>query len=314
MRKAAPMGWFLMVLVCAGAFIVAAAAGFFIFIPDAKDLGGCLKTKMYGLSLCKDDPSYARLSSISVVARNAVIVSEDAAFWDHKGIDWVELQRSFETNIEKGRLARGGSTITQQLAKNVYLTPEKTVLRKIREAVIALRIERLYKKEVILEKYLNVVEFDKNVYGIKAAARHYFGIAPSELNAAQAAWLAFLLPNPKKYSVSFHSKKMTPFAFRQMSQIIDRLARFKRIDAETRSVAIQQARTLFGRAAENIDDNYDESLAEELNDALAEEAYEPAHTRPTDSLESELAPEPEIAPVETQQIETEGTSGTETEN
>jgi len=311
-RKAAPMGWFLMVLICSGAFIAAAAAGFFVFIPDAKDLAGCLKTKMYGVSLCKDDPSYVRLSSISQVARNAVIVSEDAAFWDHKGIDWIELRRSFETNIEKGRLARGGSTITQQLAKNVYLTPEKTLLRKVREAVIALRIERLYKKELILEKYLNVVEFDKNVYGIKAAARHYFGVAPSELTAAQGAWLAFLLPNPKKYAVSFHSKKMTPFAYRQMSQIIDRLARFKRIDTETRALALQQARTLFGQTAVTIDESYDESLAEELNEALSEEAIDSRRPPPADRLESELATETEVAPIE--QIEPSDTSATETEN
>lgn len=271
MRKAAPLGWFLMVLICSGVLIASTGAAFFLLIPDARDLGGCLKTKMYGVSLCKDDPNYTRFSSISPVARNAVIVSEDAAFWDHKGLDWVELRRSFETNIEKGRLVRGGSTITQQLAKNVYLTPEKTVLRKIREAVIALRIERLYKKEVILEKYLNVVEFDKNVYGIKAASRHYFGVAPSDLTTAQAAWLAFLLPNPKKYAISFHSKKMTPFAFRQMSEIINRLARFKRIDAETRNLALKDARNLFGAAADNLDENYDEALAAELAEDSGEE-------------------------------------------
>ncbi len=246
MRKAAPLGWFFMAVVCGGLILLASVAWFFVTIPDAADLNKCLTAQMFEVRLCKDDSSYAPLRAISPNMRNAVIASEDSAFWDHKGIDWIELRKSFETNIEKGRLARGGSTITQQLAKNVYLSSEKSLLRKVREAVIAIRIERLYDKNFILEKYLNVVEFDKGVYGVKSAARHYFQVSPANLSIAQAAWLAFLLPNPKKYSVSFHKNKLTPFAFKQMSEIIDRLARFKKISEEEKRASIREARAFFG--------------------------------------------------------------------
>ncbi len=246
MRKAAPLGWFFLAILCAGAIAVGSIAWFFVTIPDATDLNKCLTAQMFEVRLCKDDSSYAPLRSISPNMRNAVIVSEDAAFWDHKGIDWIELRKSFETNLEKGRMARGGSTITQQLAKNVYLSSEKSLLRKIREAVIAIRIERLYDKNFILEKYLNVVEFDKDIYGVKAASKHYFQVSAANLSIAQAAWLAFLLPNPKKYSVSFHKNRLTPFAFKQMSEIIDRLARFKRISEPERREALREARAFFG--------------------------------------------------------------------
>ncbi len=265
-RKAVPMAWLLIAVACSAILVVGAVAWFFISIPDASDLNKCITTEMYQVHLCKDDSSYTSLKSIAPAMRNAVIVSEDSAFWDHKGIDWVELRNSFETNIEKGRMARGGSTITQQLAKNVYLNPEKSLLRKIREAVIAIRIERQYEKNLILEKYLNVVEFDKGVYGVKNAAKHYFGVSPGNLSIAQSAWLAFLLPNPKKYSVSFHKSKLTPFAFKQMSEIIVRLARFKRISDDEKRAAIREARAFFGGLSgesRELEDEFENGGAEE---------------------------------------------------
>jgi monofunctional biosynthetic peptidoglycan transglycosylase len=213
---------------------------------------------MHEVRLCRKEPSYVALAQISESLQNAVIVSEDSAFWDHEGIDWIELRKSFETNIEKGRFARGGSTITQQLAKNVYLSPEKSVLRKIKEAVIATRIERQYKKKLILEKYLNVVEFDKNIYGVKKAAQHYFQTTPRSLTIAQSAWLAFLLPNPPKYSISFHRNKLTPFAFKQMSEIINRLGRFKKISESDRAAALDEARSMFGGLSGESTELYEE--------------------------------------------------------
>lgn len=226
---------------------------------------------MHDVRLCRKDSSYVPIGQISSSLQNAIIASEDAAFWDHEGIDWVELRKSFETNLEKGRFARGGSTITQQLAKNVYLSAEKSLLRKIKEAVIATRIEKQYSKKLILEKYLNVVEFDKNVYGVKAAAKHYFGVAPSSLTIAQSAWLAFLLPNPPKYSMSFHRNKLTPFAFKQMSEIINRLRRFKKISEDERNQAIYEARGMFGGLS---------GEATELYEELEGEAEESPHTSP----------------------------------
>lgn len=285
-RRLLPIGWLLLSILCAG--IIAAASGvlFFVLIPDAKDLDSCLTTTMHEVRLCRKDPSYAPLSQISENLQNAVIVSEDSAFWDHEGIDWVELRKSFETNLEKGRFARGGSTITQQLAKNVYLSSEKSVLRKIKEAVIATRIERQYKKKLILEKYLNVVEFDKNVYGAKKAARHYFQTTPNSLTIAQSAWLAFLLPNPPKYSISFHRNKLTPFAFKQMSEIINRLGRFKKISEADRATAIAEAKAMFGGLSGEATDLYEELAGED------ESEQAPADPPVIDSNSDDSDPQP----------------------
>ena len=284
-RRLLPIGWLLLSILCAG--IIAAASGtlFFVLIPDAKDLDSCLTTTMHEVRLCRKEPTYSPINQISENLQNAVIVSEDSAFWDHEGIDWVELRKSFETNIEKGRFARGGSTITQQLAKNVYLSSEKSLLRKIKEAVIATRIERQYKKKLILEKYLNVVEFDKNVYGVKKAARHYFQTTPNSLTIAQSAWLAFLLPNPPKYSISFHRNKLTPFAFKQMSEIINRLGRFKKISEADRAAAIAEAKSLFGGLSGESTDLYEELLEE------GEQLPTPPPASDSDSGDSEPLPE-----------------------
>lgn len=297
-RKAAPLGWFFTGLLCAAILVVAAVAWFFIAIPSGEDLKGCLTAQMYQVPLCSTDNGYVSLKQISPFLRNAVIVSEDAAFWDHKGIDWVELRKSFETNLERGRMARGGSTLTQQLAKNVYLSSEKSLLRKVREAVIAIRLERLYDKNFILEKYLNVVEFDENVYGVKAAAQHYFGVSPASLSIAQSAWLAFLLPNPKKYSISFHKSKLTPFAFRQMSEIIQRLARFKRISEDQKVAAIREARAFFGGLSGEsleLEEEFDRGEYESDESSFDTSAIQ-NDKAPTESLPHQAAPkEPDDA-------------------
>lgn len=252
LKKIAPLAWFGLILLSLVTIATTAFALFLVLTPDGKDLEGCLKTTMFQVDLCPKKQSYVKIGQISPFLKNAIIVSEDAAFWDHHGIDWVELQNSFETNLKKGRMARGGSTITQQLAKNVYLSADKSLVRKLREAIIALRLERLYKKEFILEKYLNVVEFAPGIYGAKAASQHYFQVPPNELNIGQSAWLAFLLPNPEKYSVSFKKKKLTPFAQRQMRTIVDRLHRFKRISDDQRLSGYHQIANLFGSGTGDI--------------------------------------------------------------
>ena len=245
-RNLAPLAWLIVIFLSVAAAVVLVVSLFLVLTPDGSDLKGCVKTTMFEVDLCPRSKTYTPLGQISPVLRQAVIVSEDSGFWDHHGIDWNELKASFETNLKQGRFARGGSTLTQQLAKNVYLSGEKSVIRKIREAIIALRIERLYSKEFILEKYLNVVQFGKDVYGVKAASQYYFNKTPSDLTIAQSAWLAFLLPNPEKYSVSFHKAKLTPFAKRQMRVIVDRLARFKRISESERQTASSEVARLFG--------------------------------------------------------------------
>ena len=136
-------------------------------------------------------------SRISAYLKRAVIVAEDSAFWDHEGIDLEQIRESMEVNIERRTAARGASTITQQLAKNLYLSPSRNPVRKLRELIIARRLEAALDKARILEIYLNVIEWGDGVWGAEAAARRYFRIPASALSAEQAALLAGAIINPR---------------------------------------------------------------------------------------------------------------------
>jgi monofunctional biosynthetic peptidoglycan transglycosylase len=131
--------------------------------------------------------------------KRAVIAAEDARFSEHEGFDWEGIQKALEKNQKKGKIVAGGSTITQQLAKNLFLSASKTPWRKAQEAVITLMLETVMDKRRILEIYLNVVEWGPGVFGAEAAARHYYGLSAAQLSAEQAARLAVLLPNPRKF-------------------------------------------------------------------------------------------------------------------
>lgn len=135
--------------------------------------------------------------AISEHMKKAVLVAEDAAFFSHGGIDFNELVEAVKRDWATGSFARGGSTITMQLAKNLYLSPSKNPLRKIKEIIIAKQLESALPKRRIFEIYLNVVEFGRNVYGVEAAARHYFAKSAAALNPLEAATLAALLPSPR---------------------------------------------------------------------------------------------------------------------
>ena len=139
------------------------------------------------------------LSRISSHLQRAVIAAEDAAFFSHEGFDWEGIKDAALHNLEAGEMRRGGSTITQQLAKNLYLSPERSLLRKAREALIARSLERHLSKPRILELYLNVAEWGRGVYGAEAAARHHFGKSARDLTAEEAALLAAILPSPRRY-------------------------------------------------------------------------------------------------------------------
>lgn len=156
-----------------------------------------------------DDPD-ARLAHrwvpyerISDHLKRAVVAAEDDKFVDHEGFDWDGIQRAIERNQRRGRPAAGGSTISQQLAKNLFLWPGKSYLRKAEEALITLMIESLWSKRRILEVYLNVVEWGDGVFGAEAAARHYYRIPAADLGPAEAARLAVMLPNPRRYEREF---------------------------------------------------------------------------------------------------------------
>jgi monofunctional biosynthetic peptidoglycan transglycosylase len=136
---------------------------------------------------------------VSAHLKRAVIAAEDAKFSEHEGFDWEGIQKALEKNQKKGKIVAGGSTITQQLAKNLFLSASKTPWRKAQEAVITLMLEAVMDKRRILEIYLNVVEWGSGVFGAEAAARHYYGVSADRLSAEQAARLAVLLPNPRKF-------------------------------------------------------------------------------------------------------------------
>ncbi|HPP45909.1 MAG TPA: monofunctional biosynthetic peptidoglycan transglycosylase [Accumulibacter sp.] len=136
---------------------------------------------------------------ISDQLKRAIIAAEDARFVDHDGFDWQGFQQAIEKNQKKGRFVAGGSTISQQLAKNLFLTPSKTPWRKAQEAVVTLMLEICWDKERIFEVYLNVIEWGNGVFGAEAAARHYYGVSAAHLSASQAARLAGMVPNPRLY-------------------------------------------------------------------------------------------------------------------
>lgn len=139
---------------------------------------------------------YVSLHQISPELRTAVIISEDDKFFGHAGINLTELKKAFQENLKKQRYARGASTITMQVARNAFLTKQKTLVRKLKEIILAKRIESIWSKQKIFEYYLNIAEWGRNIYGAEAAARFYFDKPASQLNLAEASMLAGILPNP----------------------------------------------------------------------------------------------------------------------
>ncbi|RJG05109.1 monofunctional biosynthetic peptidoglycan transglycosylase [Noviherbaspirillum cavernae] len=136
---------------------------------------------------------------ISNNLKRAIIAAEDSHFSEHEGIDWEAMQKAYEKNTKKGKVIAGGSTITQQLAKNLFLSGERSYLRKAQEGVITYMLEFWMDKERIFEIYLNVVEWGNGVFGAEAAAQHYYGVSAAQLSASQAARLAVMLPKPRFY-------------------------------------------------------------------------------------------------------------------
>lgn len=162
-------------------------------------------------------------SKISRNLKRALIAAEDSKFVEHEGFDWDGIQLALEKNRNKGRTVAGGSTITQQLAKNLFLSPEKTYLRKGQEAIITLMLESMLDKERILEIYLNVIEWGNGIFGAEAAARRYYGVAAAQLGAEQAARLAAMAPNPR-----FYERNLSAPGLRRKTGII--LARMPQVE------------------------------------------------------------------------------------
>ncbi len=166
------------------------------------------------------EPSWVNKSQISKNVFNAIVVAEDGRFYQHHGLDFQEIAKSIEVNRRKKRYVRGASTITQQVVKMAFLSREKTIIRKAREATGTLFLEAIMSKDDILEWYVNLAEFGDGIYGIKAAAEKYFGTKPSLLTIEQAAHLGLVIPSPNSWSAGLRKRDLTPFGERRFAKIV----------------------------------------------------------------------------------------------
>jgi monofunctional biosynthetic peptidoglycan transglycosylase len=195
------------------------AAVLWLSLPDVRPLGREPPRTTAFIELRRQEATAAKrrfalrwswrpLGQISPLLRECVVLTEDAKFWKHDGVDWEAVEHAAERNLARRRFGLGGSTITQQLAKNLYLSPSKNPVRKLRELLIARRLEAELAKERLLELYLNVAEWGDGVFGAEAAAQKWFGSSASALTPLQAARLALALANPRKRSPAVKSRAL----------------------------------------------------------------------------------------------------------
>jgi monofunctional biosynthetic peptidoglycan transglycosylase len=225
-------GFMLPLILCLGLPVAALTFVWLVTMPDVSSLR---RTNPTSTALMESRQAQAReqgrqigrhwiwvpLSRISPHLRRAVVAAEDASFFTHEGFDWEGMKEAALYDLEKGELKRGGSTITQQLAKNLYLSSERSLLRKAHEALITLLLEQRLSKERILELYLNVAEWGNGIYGAEAAARHHFKKPARELDLDEAAWLAAILPSPRRYDPLRKTAALT----RRYERILQRMTR-----------------------------------------------------------------------------------------
>lgn len=206
---------FLLILILANILFV--VLGLFFNPPiTITQLGGLIK---YG-KLQRDYISYDDMGSN---IKKAVIASEDQTFFSHNGFDYKAIEKAIKKNDKKGKVVRGGSTISQQTAKNIFLWQGRSWFRKGLEVVYTFIIEKVWGKDIILERYLNSIEMGQGVFGVEAASQYYFGTPAKDLTKSQAAWIAAVLPNPKKYdpkNPSPYLNKKHNWIMRQMNNII----------------------------------------------------------------------------------------------
>lgn len=180
------------------------------------------------------------ISQLSNHVLMAVISSEDTSFFSHKGVDYHELKEAIKKDWEEKKWARGGSTLTQQVVKNVYLGKQKTLWRKFKEFFWAGELEKTLSKSEILNFYVNMAEWGPGIYGIRDAAQHYFGVHPSLITAKQAAFLAMLLPSPIKYHSYYEKKELTSWAKKRIGQILKVMNRMGFLDESDYQVALAE--------------------------------------------------------------------------
>lgn len=219
-------------------FILSLFPAFFYFSYDFSPLENeflSVDSKSGKIVFTKEKPKgYLRVNEISKSALWAIILSEDWAFFDHSGVDFNQLSIVLREGLEDGNFSRGASTISQQVVKNVFLSSERSYLRKVLEIVLTIRLESKLPKKRILESYINLVELGQNLYGVGNASLYYFKKHPKDLNPKEGAFLAMLLPSPVKYSSSFKNKKLTEFAKNQTDSILKKMKQAGIISEEDR--------------------------------------------------------------------------------
>ncbi len=183
-------------------------------------------------------PGWVKIGDISKAGMGAVVVSEDWAFFSHDGFDANQLKEAIQEDIADRHFSRGASTITMQVVKNVFLSQEKTLYRKAKEFVLAIRLNSHVSKRKVLEVYFNIAEWGEGTFGIGAASQKYFGKPPSELTAKEGAFLAMLLPSPKRYSQSFRDGRLTPYAAKTVRSILDKMVQAQYITEEEHDAQI----------------------------------------------------------------------------
>ncbi|MEN6508124.1 MAG: monofunctional biosynthetic peptidoglycan transglycosylase [Smithella sp.] len=194
------------------------------------------------------------ISQVSPNVVKAVIIAEDDKFWSHEGFDFEAMQKALEKDIENKKFKAGGSTISQQLAKNLYLTPAKNPIRKVKEAILTWRIEQNLKKRRIIELYLNVAEWGDGLFGIETAARKYYGKRARDLNAREASVLAAALPNPMR----FQPKGSSRYAARRAERIYQIMLR--------RGIIIREYDEVVRQKDEDVKDESKEEITEEIKE------------------------------------------------
>ncbi len=248
------------------------------------------------------NPRWTPLGAVPSALKKAVVAAEDANFYTHEGVDYEAIREAIRTDLRKGKFVRGGSTITQQLAKNLFLTREKTLIRKVKELVLARRMDDALSKSRILELYLNVVELGPMVYGIGHAAHYYFGKPPSALTVRECAFLASMLPGPKVYNPYRRMDRV----MKRSDRILRRMVAARMISREEYEAALAEIPNLAG-LERKVEKTMEVPPPEENPPAEAPDGGPEILESPSASpqgMEREEAPPPEApAPPETPEPE-----------
>lgn len=227
-----------------------AAIGFWVYftLPDIRILKTEYPIVHYlgpkidpTISFQKQRPrTWASLPEISRVAVGAIVVSEDWAYYQHSGYDLNQIKEAVREDWEERKFARGASTITQQVARNVFLDKDKNLWRKLKEFYLAIQVDEIVGKRKTLETYLNVAEWGPGIFGINKASYYYFNKGPGELTAKEGAFLAMLLPSPIRYSQSFRDKRLTNYAEDTVEAILAKMTQARYITEDERIEALNQ--------------------------------------------------------------------------